>query len=136
MSATIRGTNFSADAHAVVFFGHRGTRLSDKRWAVDGFEVDAVSSLPDVRECIEGDVRDGNGDKIAELHLSPAYARAFFLEGLLTYEHLKNAAEGPGFIAVPNVEIQGRRLTVRVLKEGEYDIVTADSSGKILPGDI
>lgn len=54
---------------------------------------------------------------------------ALGLEGVLTREHLEKATGGAEYVDVPGVEIDGRDLVVRVLREPEYDISTADSDG-------
>lgn len=53
--------------------------------------------------------------------------------GLRPRDQLAKAAEGPGFVDIPGVVIDGRTLTVRVLAEPQYEVATADSDGNVLP---
>ena len=85
-----------------------------------------------IRSCINSDVEDGNEDKLAMVLLAPSSAVVFYLEGRLTRRHLATANEGPDYIDIPNVDVDGRVLTVRILKELEYSVATADSEGNVL----
>ena len=95
-------------------------------------QVSPDSMMPQIRDIIASDVANGNGDKIAQLLLAPRQAVVFYLEGALTLDQLKASTEGIGFIEIPNVDIDGRSLTVRILEEAEYTVATADANGDII----
>lgn len=137
-TSQLSGLNYGVEGNAVTFFDNKGIRLSNGRWGINAFggdmyvEVSPDTMLPTIRECIAGDVEDGNGDKISILLVQPNIAVILFLEGILTRDLIEGAIEGPDFIDIGNVPIDGRNLMVRVMKEGEYRIATANSEGVVL----
>ncbi len=137
-STTLGGKNFTYTSKSVNFFGHEATFIG-KNWAVNWIfggvfmEVAPEYDLPNnIQLCIDNDVAAGNGDKIAMLLVDPIRGAILFLLGKITPEHLKNAQEHDGYIDIPNVEICGRNLTVRVCEELEYDFATADANGVVV----
>ena len=134
----IKGKNFSLSSGVVNFFGERGMK-SGQYWAISAFdnsvmiEVDPDKTiLRDIRECINEDVANGNGDKIAMLVTAPSTAVSLFLSDVITAQHLRKAEERDGFIDIPNVLLFKRSLTVRVDSYTEYSFATADENGVIL----
>jgi len=133
----ILGKHYGIDGRAVNFFGARGTKSDHGRWSINGFnsdvwvEVAPVSVMDRVRDCIAR-VAAGDGDKIAQLQLGARQAVVFYLEGELTLKHLEYIVEGPDFVDIPGVNVDGRTLTVRVQAKPEYDVAVADSEGNVL----
>lgn len=134
----LSGVNYSLDGDTVQFFGAKGCKFSADRWGINAFgahtfvEVDPDSITPEIRALLKADVEAGDGDKVAQIQLGPRQAVVFFLEGAITRDQLAKAAEGVGFIDIPDVTIDGRTLTVRVLAETLYEVATADSTGTVL----
>ena len=136
---SLNGMNYSLDGNTVGFFGAKGTKFTNGMWGINAFgsaidcEVDPDSIMERVRGCIAGDVDAGNDDRIAQLQLGPRQAVVFYLEGGMTRDQLARASEGPEFVDIPGVTVDGWTLTVRVLAEPQYDVCTADANGEILP---
>ncbi len=134
----LNGLNYAVDGQEITFFDAKGTKLDADRWAINAmggdlyFEVTPSSMMPNVHGCISDDVKSGNDNKLAMLLLAPRPAVILYLEGLLTRNHLTIATEGPDYVDIPNVDVDGRSLTVRILKETNYNVATADSSGVVL----
>lgn len=132
------GINFNVDGSTIEFFDAKGSQMSSTSWCINAFggglmaEVDPSSMLDDVRDCIKQDVAAGNGDKVAQIQFGPRQAVVFFLEGKITREHLDAAVEGPDFIDIPNVNVDGKVYVVRVLREPELRVATADAEGVVL----
>lgn len=137
-TSQLNGVNYQVDGQAINFFGAKGTKFDGGKWGINGFlgdvwfQVDPDTMMPRIGECIADDVSNGNGDKIAQLQLGARQAVVFYLEGKLTREHLKHANEGADFIDVPDVDVYGRTLTVRIQADPEYAVATADSEGNVL----
>ncbi len=136
-TSQLAGLNYWHEGSSINFFGAKGVKLEQGRWAINAFhglmaEVAPSSIMDEVRECIRDDVDSGDGDKIAQLQLGPRQAVVFFLEGMMTPEDLSRAIEGPAFVEIPNVQIEGRSLTVRILPSPHYTVVTADKNGDVL----
>jgi hypothetical protein len=123
----------------IVFFGSKGMR-DGERWLINALggevliPVTKSSVLTDIRSCIANDIREGNGAKVAIVLTSAIGGVSLFLEDVLTTAHLSSKAvvEGTDHVDIPNVVIDGKSLTVRVLKEFEPGLATADSSGAVL----
>jgi hypothetical protein len=136
---TISGANYSLDGNTIRFFGAKGTVFGNGNWGVNAFgasidiEVDPDSIMPRVLGCLQGDDNAGNGLRAAQIHLGPRQAVVFYLEGGMTSGQLAQAAEGPGFVDIPGVMVDGRMFTVRVLAEPEHEVATADADGNLLP---
>ena len=133
----LKGVNFQIDAKEATFFGARGVRLSDSRWAINArgsvlAEVTPDSMLPEIRDCIKGDVDKGDEHKIAMVQLMPRQAVVFFLEGGLAREHFTNVNEGPNYIDVPKVKVEGRTVTVRIVQDAEFEVATLDAKGDVI----
>lgn len=137
-TSQLTGVNYELDGNAINFFGAKGTKFDGDKWAINALggnawvQVNPDSIMDSVRDCIAGDVEDGNGDKVAQLQLAPHQAVILYLEGVLTREHLKCAIEGTDFVDIPDVDVDGRTLTIRIQTNPEYDIATADSEGNVL----
>lgn len=136
-TSQLTGVNYEVDGKLVTFFDAKGMVFGKNSWAVNALgdmmvEVDPDSIMDRVRSCIDNDVEAGNGDKIAQLQLAPRQAVVFYLEGMLNRDHLKKAVEGPNFIDIPDVDVGGRSLTVRIQGEPEHEVATADAEGNIL----
>lgn len=132
----VESINWSIENGTINFFGAKGAKHG-KSWIVNAFlgimcEVEPDSMLPQIRDIIADDVKNGNGDKIAQILMAPRQAVVFYLEGVLTKDLLKQSVEGPGFIDVPNVQIDDRVLTVRILEHSEYTVATADADGVVV----
>lgn len=132
----ISSLNWSLDGGTIDIFGCRGAKMGAD-WLINILgslmaQVSPDSMMPQIRDIIASDVANGNGDKIAQLLLAPRQAVVFYLEGALTLDQLKASTEGIGFIEIPNVDIDGRSLTVRILEEAEYTVATADANGDII----
>src|SRR5688572_5038641 len=128
----LNGSNYAVDGERITFFDSQGGKFGADSWDVNYFEADPSSMMPAISECIGSDVASGNEDKIAMLRLSSHSAVIFYLEGRLTRQHLTKATEGPDHIDIPDVDIDGRIVTVRVLRETEHSVATADSEGNVL----
>lgn len=137
----VSGTNWSVSANVIEFFGVKGTKAqSGKFWAINAFgddlwfEVAPASIMSQILDCIEQDVATGSSDKIAQVQIGPCQAVVFFLEGKLTVDHLKKATEpeGLGFIDIPDVTVDDRVVTIRIIAEATYTVATADSDGNVL----
>jgi hypothetical protein len=130
------GVNYVIEGDSIEIFGTKGAKLERGTWALDfgGFlaEVDPDSMVEAIRRCIESDVKSGNSDKVSIILMAPRSAVVFYLEGRLTREQLEASTEGADFIDVPGVEFDGRNLTLRVLKDSQYNVASADSEGNVL----
>jgi hypothetical protein len=137
-TSQLNGLNYVVDGQEITFFEAKGTKLGDDRWAINALggslfvEVNPDSMMPAIHDCITGDVESGNADRLSMLLLAPRAAVVFYLEGRLTRQHLTKATEGTNYIDIPNVDIDGRKLTVRILQEPQYNVATADSEGNVL----
>ena len=137
-TSKLNGVNYEVNGQTITFFDAKGTKLGGDRWAINALggslfvEVSPYSMMSAIRDCINGDVENGNVDELSMLLLAPRSAVVFYLEGQLTRQHLTKATEGPDYIDIPNVDIDGRSLTVRILKEPQYNVATADSEGNVL----
>lgn len=134
------GNNFSFDGSTVRFFGQAGDRGDGKTWRISYFTsspespADPSDSMPAIRRIIMGDVNNGRGDDIAMLLLAPMAAVLLFLEGVITEQHLNGAQEpADNIVDIPGVFIEGRTLTVRVQRDAEHTIATADAQGRLIP---
>lgn len=138
-TSRISGNNFEVDGATLTVFEDKGFVMSNGNWATSSpfthgmmVEEDPQSIMESVREAIDADVKAGRGDDIAQLQLSPRYALSLFLEGTLTATDFRRAVESDGFIDIPDVDINGRKLTVRIIGNPEYKCATADSDGNII----
>lgn len=137
-TSQLNGVNYAVDGQEITFFEAKGTKLGDGSWGINAFggsvyvQVEPDSMMSSIHDCINADIENGNGDKITILLLAPRSAVVFYLEGRLTRQHLTKATEGPDHIDIPDVDVDGRSLTVRILKEPEYNVATADSEGNVL----
>lgn len=138
MATTQRaGIHFNVDGNTIDFFGAKGMRMAGDRWAINisgslMAEVDPFSMMEDIRGRIKQDVAAGNEDKVAQIQLGPRQAVVFFLEGKITRDHLDAVVEGPDFIDIPNVEVDGKTYIVRVLEDPEQRVATANAEGAVL----
>jgi hypothetical protein len=142
-TSTLNGLNFELGAKGtnITIFGQRGTIIGDT-WYFNGILGDVLvpsatkdSMLPAIQDCIQQDIEAGNEAKIAALQLAPLSAVVLFLEGVLTRDHFKSATETPETpetIEIDNVDIDGRRLKLRILKGSHYNVATVDAEGNIL----
>ncbi len=128
------GVHFDVEEDSVVLFGASGERLAGGSWAISHVRVVGSDSMQGrIRQCIENDVKAGNGAKIAQLQLNARHqAVVFFLEGGLTRADFDRAVEGLDYIDIPDVEVQGLILTVRILPDLPSGVATADADGNIL----
>lgn len=137
-TSKLSGVNFAVEGTSVEFFDAIGAKLDRGSWGINALgggllvEVEPDSMVEAIHDCINGDVENGNGDKVAMILFAPRSAVIFYLEGRLTRAHLASAIEGPDFIEISNVEFDGRILTVRILGKPEYNVATADSEGNVL----
>lgn len=137
-TSQLTGVHYKLEGDTVNFFGAKGTKFDGGKWGINGLlgeiwvQVDPDTMMPRITECIADDVSNGNGDKVAQLQLGARQAVVFYLEGKITREHLKRAIEGTDFIDIPDVDVDGRTLTVRVQENPEYDVATADIGGNVL----
>ena len=136
---SITGNNFSLQNGIIDFYGAKGTKTGPKNWAINAmggaamFEVDPDESLlPSIQECIDTDVKNGDGDKIAMLVVRPRTAVSLFLKDVILPQHLREATEVDDIIDLPKVPIRGRLLTIRVDPDTEDSIATADATGAII----
>ncbi len=136
---SITGNNFSLQNGIIDFYGAKGAKTGPKNWAVNAmggdlmFEVDPDESLlPSIQECIDTDVKNGDGDKIAMLVVGPRTAVSLFLKDVITVQCLREANEVNDVIELPDVPVLGRLLTIRVDPGTEDSIATADATGAII----
>lgn len=134
--STITGKNYSFKNGIINFFGTKGLRTKNN-YAINIFggdlmvEVTLDDPTSDLRDCIEEDVRAGNGDKIALLIVTPTFAVNLFLMGIITVQHLKRTNE-THVLDIPDVQILDKSLTVRIDPDTDYNFATADEDGNIL----
>jgi hypothetical protein len=134
----VSGVNYGFDGQTVRFYRARGAIFSENSWAVNKYggtlpvEVEQSSILPAIRECISRDVEKGSAGKLSMLLLAPRQAVTFFLEGRLTLSHLEQATETLDCIEIPDVDVDGYNLIVRVYRETQHEVATADSVGNVL----
>lgn len=151
-----RGVNYEVGPNRASFFGVEGMMM-DGTPRYKGLQIDSggflggllaafadnmfvpvhgnVDPMPVIRECIANDIANGNGDDIAQILLSPASAVTLCLMGVLTPDHFAdgNVTEGPDFIDVLGIQIDDRVLTMRVLRNPEHSVATADAAGNMIP---
>ena len=137
-SGKTRGLNYSLDGGAIAFFGAKGMKRGPSSWAINAFtdmidcQVDPDSMLPVIRELVAADEAAGNGHRIAMLIMGPRQAVTFYLEGMITANHLNNTTEGAEYVDIPNVKFDSYTLTVRVVGDPEYSVATADEFGAVI----
>ena len=140
MGSNINSENFGYTEDFVYFFGAHAY-LSDEQWHVVwapilGCVINGVPDpalMDDIKESIDGDKEAGNGDKTAMLLVAPQIACDLVSKGLIEGEKLEKAVECDDHIDIPGVDIDGLRLTVRVMKDPvDYSWATADAEGNIL----
>lgn len=155
MTADIRrGVHYEVGSERARFFDIEGAVLDGQRCYKglptddDGFlgavisafaksmfiPVDDDDPMPSIRRCIAGDVANGKGNAIAQLWLRPSRAVTLCLIGVLTPKHFVEGkvVEGIDFVDIHDVQIDGRVLTVRVLRNPEYGVATADANGQMI----
>ena len=139
-SNVICGINYSLDAGTVNFFGAKGMHFGDE-WAINAFGdeptcvvIKTHDTLHGIMECIKADTEDGNRDKIAYVIVGIRAAVVLYLEGIITAEHLRKASEGPDYVDIPGVNIEGLSLTVRVdaSRKNPAFVATADKDCTII----
>jgi hypothetical protein len=137
-SGKMGGFNYGLDNGTVRFFDAKGMQFGNGRWAINVFtdrpdtEVSPETMLPDIRTLVAGDEAAGFGDKIATVLAGPRQAVILFLEGVITAQHLAGAKEDANYVDLPEVTIDGRTLTVRVMNDPELSVATADEAGNII----
>lgn len=135
----IAGNNFSLQNGIINFYGAKGMKDGPKNWAINVemggdlmIEVEPDDLLPSIQECIDTDVKNGDGDKIAMLVVRPRTAVSLFLKDVILPQHLREATEIDDIVDLPKVPVLGRLLTVRVDPNTEFSIATADATGAII----
>lgn len=136
---SIAGNNFSLESGIISFYDAKGMKNGPKNWAVNAIggdlmiEVDPDESLlPSIQECIDADVKNGDGNKIAMLVVRPRTAVSLFLKDVILPRHLREATEVDDIIDLPKVPIRGRLLTVRIDPNADSTLATADATGAII----
>ena len=139
-SNVICGINYSLDADTVNFFGARGRHLGD-RWTINAFGGDLMvevvkthDTLQAIKQCIKDDTDAGKSYKIACVIVGKYAAVVLYLEGIITAEHLRKASEGPDYVDIPGVNVEGLSLTVRVdaSRKNPAFVATADKDCTII----
>lgn len=131
----------------VYFFGVHGmpvnATMASVSWVADGLVAESINATfveTRIQVLFNGDIANGNGDKIRQLQVSPEDAVVLYLLDIITEQHLQDAEEGDTFIDLPNVSIPdknvpgGRVLTVRIRADfDQFELATADANGVIIP---
>ncbi|HYG83617.1 MAG TPA: hypothetical protein VD907_01950 [Verrucomicrobiae bacterium] len=129
---SISGKFFRVSGDEVKFFENESyARMGRESWRVGGFEVDINPLTPEIQDCLDDDERNGKLDRVAMVLVGPVEALQLFVEGCLKVSHFSKAAEHADCIDVPEVQILGRQLTVRI-KKNYPRVATADRQGKEL----
>ena len=141
MTSIIRGQNFCLSGGVIKFFGDQGWINGPTDWTASFIpptggigRMEPVDSLPSIRQVIEGDIANGQGDNIAMLVVAPLNGVYLFLEGVITPTRLQSATEpDENTVDIKDVVIDDRTLTVRVAKNAAHTIATADARGVLIP---
>lgn len=133
----IKGLHFELDGPKITFFTTVGRVLNADTWSISSpsgtrfTDDDPIDISRFIAGCIEFDAIGSNADEITAVLLSPRMAVFLWLEGVaLTREHLENAREGFLHVDLPDVNIHGRTVTIRILFALRGGIVPADSNFK------
>ncbi|HTE58690.1 MAG TPA: hypothetical protein VK694_08195 [Verrucomicrobiae bacterium] len=129
----VNRNHFRAKPDSADFFGIHGTKCEVRHWrfwrrtvwrsnfynellpgqsATDWQPVDLLPLIDHLFECYEA---WGHGACIATLLVGPTDAVQMYLGGLLQLHHLRAAVEQDTYVDIPDVQLVGRNLTVRVV---------------------
>lgn len=139
-TSVVSGEHFCFDGTTVSFFDQKGAWTRKGSWAVSvaGFGGIMVEVSPDaellnsIQGYIDSDIAAGHDTDIAQLQVTPGCAVSLVLSRIITREHLRHVDEHDTYLDIPNVEVCGRNLVVRVDNSADYSIATADKDGNIL----
>ena len=123
-------------------FGYGGFKNGAK-WAIKPpdfpcfIETTPEPALPEIQECINNDIKNGDFDKIDHVRISPETGILLFLDGTITPTHIREEAETTSVVVVlPRVLIEtslGQKpFKVIIDSEVEYPIATIDLNGNIV----
>ena len=141
---SIVGDNYSFDGNTIAFFGRMGVRMTPTVWLAnlrseDGGEVNEDWTFDEpihlanrVRALVSETIDAGYKDLLTQILADPRHGVLLFLGEVFNVNHLGNACEGIGFVDIPNVEVDKHLLTVRVARDAEYPLATADREGNLL----
>lgn len=137
MGLSLSGANWSVEGGTFTFFGQRGW-VDGRNWVVP---VDFMGGIPaqvdpapikkDIEKIIAGDIRDGNGDKIAYVGVGPFQGLLLALEGVITPGRLRMARETPNRITM-EVVLGGVSRKLVVLKDAKYTMATFDEKDEVV----
>lgn len=140
-SSRVSGSNIALIDGVVNFLGYKGGMIDgdpyinyvgSKLYDTPVMPCDRDSLLPEIRDLIANDEATGRAGMFAMLLLGPRQAVAFFLEGVITPQHIAAATEAGDYVDLPNVDVDGHAVTVRVMNDPELTIATADAAGNII----
>lgn len=137
---TIKGKNYEYGGGVIDFFGYKAV-CSNGVWSANWIYREGFypikrdpSILTVIAECIAIDVKAGNGDRIKQLQINPKGAIGLFMLNTIKVDDLMRAQEPDdgSYIDIPNVQISGRKLTVRVSEKFKFASAIADADGVII----
>jgi len=140
MSNMLMGRHFEEIPNGVIVFNAAGFIVREDVWALGvkggktAHNIVPVPISPTIRTCIEIDRKNGLGDKISQLQLTPKSAVLYYLEGGLRLEHFANAIEGERCIVLRSIQVFDCNLNI-VIKpylDLDLDVATADAKGCLL----
>lgn len=133
----VSGVNWSIEGDAFTIFGQCGW-IDGRKWRVPAdvlggvnAPIDPAPIKKDIEAIIAGDIRDGNGDKIAYVGVGPFQGLLLALEGVITTRMLQTATEAPDRI-IMDVRLSGAQRKLVVLKDARYTMATFDQNDEVV----
>ena len=133
----VSGVNWSVEGDVFTIFGQCGW-VDGRKWRVSAdflgganVPVDPAPIKKDIEAIIAGDIRDGNGDKIAYVGVGPFQGLLLALEGVITLRMLRAATEAPDRI-IMDARLGGALRKLVVLKDTAYTMATFDRNDEVV----
>ncbi|HSW77693.1 MAG TPA: hypothetical protein VLG36_02760 [Candidatus Chromulinivoraceae bacterium] len=133
----VSGVNWTVEGGMFTIFDQKGF-VRESKWVVSvdflGGALSSINPSPikrDVEGVIAGDIRDGNGDKIAYVGVGPFQGLLLALEGVITLQMLRASTETPDRI-IMDANLGGVERKLVVLKETAYTWATFDGNDEVV----
>lgn len=131
------GVNWTVEGGMFTIFDQKGF-VKGNKWVVPvdffGGALASIDPSPikrDIEKVIAGDVRDGNGDKIAYVGVGPFQGLLLALEGVITPQMLRASTETPDRI-IMDARLGGAERKLVVLKDTAYTWATFDRNDEVV----
>lgn len=137
-TSQLNGINFTINGDLVEFFGARGVKLPGGRWALErknpGLHA-THKEWVEVEKHLQRQVHEYmRYAEIVVLEFNPRWALMFYFEGFLSDADLARASEGDGLINISDIVVDGRTVSVRIIKENRYCVAGMNKSNDLICG--